>query len=93
MEQSPLNLSPALARSTWQIIRPDYSLGLVSREARWWYFEGFFWGEFQQQIESARREQELGDLIARQSDQLQTYELILKGLRWEFTERGNSERF
>jgi hypothetical protein len=81
-----------LDNSTWEIVRPKYEIALVSAEAQWFYFEGLFWGQFQEKANSDCKEKHLLDYIDKQDQQLGSYEVILRGLRWEFTHGGANER-
>lgn len=92
MEQIPLNPVPTVAPATWEIIRPTYSFGLISHEARWWYFEGHFWGGFEEQEKAEQREAALRQEIESLSETVAAYELTLRGLRWELTWKGTDRK-
>jgi hypothetical protein len=90
MEQDSLNPNDS---AIWSIIEPKYYLGLISDEARWWYFEGHFWGGYEERLKFEQVELQHQAEIETLTDTINAYQLTLNGMRWQFTERGNRERF
>lgn len=39
--------------SVWEIISPKYNLGDLDDSEQWWYFEGHFWGAYEEQLRHA----------------------------------------
>ena len=67
------------------IIEPKYYLGLISDEARWWYFEGHFWGRYGEILNKDQLDLAYEDLLRQRDEQIHAQQLIIRALRHGFT--------
>lgn len=77
-----------MQKEIWEVIEPQYSIGLLSHEARWWYFEGYFWGGYTEREEAELREAQLRRTVAEMSATIQALRAQTSVLRDTFTWAG-----
>ena len=63
---------------TWEIICPNYTMADLSGSERWWYFEGHFWGGYEEQLRSAAQD---GQRLLRIQELLETNRALESNLR------------
>ena len=73
--------------STWEIVRPKYEIALASPEAQWFYFEGHLWGRLEEIAKQEALHLAYQQLIAQRDETIQALEVIIRGLRNDFTYR------
>ena len=63
----------------------DYTLTELEPPIQWWWFEGYFWGR----NEEIQKQEDLHlayrDLLRQRDERIEAQELIIKGLRHDFT--------
>lgn len=77
-----------MQKEIWEVIEPQYSIGLLSDEARWWYFEGYFWGGYCEREEAEIREAQLRRTIAEMSATIHALQAQAISLRDSFSLAG-----
>lgn len=79
--------------STWEIVKPKYEIALASSEAQWFYFEGHFWGRWEEIEKQEALHLAYQEVIRARDEQIQALELVIKGQRWDFTYRSKSRTY
>ena len=63
----------------------DYTLTELEPPIQWWWFEGYFWGRNEETQKQEGLHLAYRDLLRQRDEQIQAQELIIKGLRHDFT--------
>ena len=71
--------------STWEIICPNYSMADLSNTEQWWYFEGHFWGGYEERLKYAAEDCERLMRIQELLETNRALESNLRKIREEFS--------
>ena len=63
----------------------DYTLTELEPPIQWWWFEGYVWGRNEEIQKQEGLHLAYRDLLRQRDEQIQAQELIIKGLRHDFT--------
>ena len=63
----------------------DYCLTALEPSTQFWWFEGYLWGVHEESRKQEGLHLAYRDLLRQRDEQIQANELIIKGLRHDFT--------
>ena len=61
------------------------NLTALEHSIQWWWFEGYFWGRNEEIQKQEGLHLAYRDLLRQRDEQIEAQELIIKGLRHDFT--------